>query len=250
MKNIFKKNQVIIAALAIMIVVAGYLNFTQDKIGNPDFAEPVSQTENGKQGVTESAAPVPQGDLEDGTDMLDEQGNLINDQMELENQANNEVPDDAEKKDGEKKEEGTTTSKAEQAPGEAVLANKAIGSEFFAAAKLDREQTRAKSKETLNEIINNTKLSDDAQQEAVQKMIELTTISEKETLTETLLEAKGFPETIVTINDGGVDVVVNANELTEQQMAQIEDIVKRKTGISADHIVINPVSVLDETSEK
>ena len=71
--------------------------------------------------------------------------------------------------------------------------------------------------------------------------MKMTDVSEKETATETLLAAKGFPDAVVTILEDGVDVVVNAETLTEQQIAQIEDIVKRKTEMSSQQIVISPV---------
>ena len=73
------------------------------------------------------------------------------------------------------------------------------------------------------------------------EIMNMTDISEKETATENLLAAKGFNEAVVTILDDSVDVVVNAKELTEQQIAQIEDVVKRKTECQADKIVISPV---------
>ena len=60
-----------------------------------------------------------------------------------------------------------------------------------------------------------------------------------------MLQAKGFQNAVVSINEGNADVVVDANGLTEQQIAQIEDIVRRKTGIEADKIVITPVKVTD-----
>ncbi|MBO5458724.1 MAG: SpoIIIAH-like family protein [Lachnospira sp.] len=56
---------------------------------------------------------------------------------------------------------------------------------------------------------------------------------------ELLLEAKGFSDVVVSILDGNVDVVVNLAALTDTQKAQIEDIVKRKTGVTADKITIN-----------
>lgn len=69
--------------------------------------------------------------------------------------------------------------------------------------------------------------------------------SEKENAAELMLQAKGFQNAIVSINDGNADVVVDSNGLTEQQIAQIEDIVRRKTGIEAGKIVITPVKVTD-----
>ena len=58
-----------------------------------------------------------------------------------------------------------------------------------------------------------------------------------------MLEAKGFSDAMVSISEGNADVVVSAKELSNQQIAQIEDIVKRKTGIASQKIVITPVAV-------
>jgi stage III sporulation protein AH len=123
-------------------------------------------------------------------------------------------------------------------PGEAVFTSSS-SLDTLSGAKLLKEQVRAKNKETLLEIINNVNISDEQKQEAIDGMIALTDIAEKETAAEILLEAKGFDDVVVSIMDGKVDVVVEAAELTEAQRAQIEDIVVRKTGISAENIVIS-----------
>ena len=91
------------------------------------------------------------------------------------------------------------------------------------------------------EIINSTALRDEQKQDAVNSMVEMTEVAEKEAAAEILLEAKGFTDVVVSINGDAVDVVVNAAELTDAQRAQIEDIVKRKTDIAAENIVISTV---------
>ena len=57
---------------------------------------------------------------------------------------------------------------------------------------------------------------------------------------------KGFEDAVVSITDDSADIVINAGELTSQQIAQVQDIVKRKAGIAADKIVITPVKVKSE----
>ena len=130
-------------------------------------------------------------------------------------------------------------------PGEAVLASTTISSSFFSSAKLTREQNRAKEKETLMEMIENEAISDEVKQEATASLLALNDIMEKENSAELLLEAKGFDGAVVSIVDDTVDVVINAPTITEEQIARIESIVKRKAGVEAENIVINPVVVVD-----
>lgn len=76
------------------------------------------------------------------------------------------------------------------------------------------------------------------ERESADDMTELADIAEKETSAEILLESKGFSGVEVTITDTGVDVVVEASELSEAQRAQIEDIVASETGVAPETIII------------
>ena len=75
-------------------------------------------------------------------------------------------------------------------------------------------------------------------QEAIDSMLTMTQTAQKETDAQMLLEAKGYADTVVSINNGTVDVMVNAVSLTDAQTAQIMDIVQRKTDVSAENIII------------
>ena len=70
----------------------------------------------------------------------------------------------------------------------------------------------------------------------------MTDVAEKELAAETLLVAQGFDEVVVSIYDSCADVVVSSTQVSDAQRAQIEDIVKRKTGIEASKITITPVT--------
>ena len=72
-------------------------------------------------------------------------------------------------------------------------------------------------------------------------MIALTDVAEREAAAEMLLEAKGFTDVVVSITENAVDVVLNMGDVTDAKRAQIEDIVKRKTNISAENIIITPI---------
>lgn len=195
MKKI-KKNQVIITALAIMIAVAGYINYT----GNLSDIISVKDTKD-----TSS----------DGVVIDENTGEIVNNDAE---------PDD----------------NSLMEPGSVMLTSgSSVSDSIISEAKLNREQLRAKNKEMLMEIVNNESLDEAAKQAAVNKLADISDTSQKEIAAELLLEAKGFSNAVVSVTDGNVDVVINSTKLDDTLRAQVEDIVKRKTGVSADKITIN-----------
>ena len=119
--------------------------------------------------------------------------------------------------------------------------------DFAAEMKLTREQVRAKNKETLLGIVNSATLTDEQKQAAVDQMIALTDTAEREAAAEMLLEAKGFTDVVVSITDNAADVVLNMGDITDAKRAQVEDIVKRKTNISAENIIITPIDASAQT---
>ena len=132
------------------------------------------------------------------------------------------------------------SAEVEGTPGEAVLTNGGADS-TVAQAKVSREQVRAQNKETLQAIIDNTTISEDEKQDAIAQMVQMTQLSEQEVTIETLMASKGFSEAVVNLTQDSADIVVNAEELTDANRAQIEDIVTRKTEIAPENIVITPI---------
>ena len=211
MKRILKKNQIIITTLAIMIAVAGYLNFSGNRwtLGVEDLA-----AGNRTAGAQDTANDQALLDLSE--EDLAASGEIFTDEM---------APD----------------ADPSDVPGEAVLTSAGSTSGITAQAKVNREQVRSKNKEMLLEIINNGNIEDARKQDAVDAMVALTDKAEREAAAEMLLEAKGFADVVVNIEDDTADVVVGSAELGDAERAQIEDIMKRKTGVSAENIVITPM---------
>ena len=243
MKSILKKNQIMITALAIMIAVAGYLNFAGTNLEKEEYLSTSGDTiKDNKEttGSLDGVEVVSDDDLSSLLDLSEEdlQTAELSDIESLD--ADADVIMDDYLNVGMQTALNEETPKDGEVPGEAVFTNtNSIAT--LSEAKLLKEQTRAKNKEALLDIINSATLSDEQKQTAVDSMIQMTGIAEKETAAEILLEAKGFEDVVVSISDSGVDVVVNAVELTDAQRAQIEDIVKRKTEISAENIIISTV---------
>lgn len=275
MKKLWKRNQIMITALALMIAIAGYLNFMGKKVDEENLFTTSVQFEEAS-GVTtedgtdmaavtditdESLALLPEqenGAIDESAamtdiDSMDSEDEMVYSDYLDENQAENvsaaadgaALDETAMAGTDENAASGEVAQVTEdytgETPGEAVFtSSQAISS--IAGANLMKEQTRAKNKEALLNIINAENLPESAKQDAVNSMIELTDITQKECAAEILLEAKGFADVVVSISGDVADVIVQADDLTEAQRAQIEDIVSRKTGIGAENIIISPVA--------
>lgn len=175
MKKIFKKNQIIVTMLAVLIAVAGYVNYTYD-------------------GRTPAK------------------------------KANNEV----------------ASQKVDV--GQAVLTNGQTVDSYIDQVKLNKEQTRSKNKETLLEVIDNENMAEEQKKSAVEAMVKITENSQLESDIENLLKSKGVEHLVVIINEQSVEVIINEMELNDTVKVQIEDIIKRKTGIDPENIIITPTN--------
>ena len=254
-----------------MIVIAGYLSFTnKDTAENTDTLvtvdpdtdeygeltdvvglDVVTNTDTGTD-VTMTDTTDTDGTDSETTDTTTDDANVETTAEEADNNAladadntGNTGKNDSSDKDVLETAQNVTDNGEldleEGVPGEAVLASTSINKGYFISSKLDREQVRAKNKETLMDIIESDGISEEAKKKAIDSMIELTEITEKESATEMLLEAKGFDGAVVYIVGEDVNVVINAETLTDQQLAIIENVVKENTDFSVDHININTV---------
>ena len=210
MKKISKKNQFIVTFLAVLIAVAGYLNYAD----NADKKKEAAKVN----GTTYES-------VYDGDNLLTGDNDI--ESLDGEDANNKETKESA----------GEETTKE---PGAAVLTNGTNLASYMAQARLNREQIRSKNKETLLEVINNNDISEGEKKKAVKSMVKLTELNEKENTIETLLKAKGFDDIVVTISDKQADVIISEKEVDDAKRAQIEDVIKRKAGVSVYNITITP----------
>jgi len=249
-KRIFRRNQIIITTLAIMIAAAGYLNYSgKEELSGAVYEAGVMEISD-EDILAENQAvgnlnPEAEGAGEEETKQPGAQQAEAQQGKEGESSVSAGSAEAEEYKEiASLDQEPGEEAGSEQAdssidnPGEAVLTGGTSVTDYIANVQLSREQVRAKNKETLMEIINNENADPQAKETAVQDMIDMTAVAEKENAAETLLMAKGFADPVVSITDGKVDVVINASSLTDPERAQIEDIVKRKAEVTAENIVI------------
>lgn len=248
MKKIFRKNQLVITALALMIAVAGYFSYMNNNIEDDNAAALASTNA----GVLEDEYEISDEDSYIAGEIFTDEGTGEEDLALIEGTETAAAGEES-TETAAAAADGPDTAVADVTgsddvdnPGEAVLTSTAVANlDYAAEMKLNREQIRSKNKEALLEIVNNTSVAENLKQDAINKMIAMTDITEREAAAEMLLEAKGFTDVVVSITDANCDVVLNMGEVTDAKRAQVEDIVKRKTNISAENIVITPI-VVDE----
>ena len=257
-RKLFRRNQIIITTLAVMIAAAGYLNYAGKRdleagsrlsqAGSLELSEEDLMAEN-LAAQSETVSDILSLDNDPAEGEVAEAGSEDTSLALGDNGAGGEASTQEGKLSGNSADVGNAGESAEPAgyenPGEAVLTSGMSVADYIAGVQLSREQIRAKNKETLMSLINSTNIDEAAKQQAIQDMIRITEISEKENAAETLLMAKGFADPVVSITDDKVDVVIHASSITDPQRAQIEDIVKRKAEVGADQIIITLLNMAD-----
>ena len=246
-----KRNQIIITVLVFMIAIAAYLNTQQSPItqsGN----QVADNTITGENAVEEtdlfsgydevaSADPGQATNAEQVTNP--EQVATAEQSIEPEQNTNEDDKLTVAEANTNEIFTATITKKDEELVDSAdVAASKSLDVNYFAEEKLLREQSRAAQIEQLSQYVANEALDQDSKAKAAANLLQIQERIEKESSAEALLRAKGFQEVYVRIDDDTVDVVVNKAELTDTDIAQIEEIVNRKTGYSVSKINITPLN--------
>jgi len=236
-----KRNQIMITALALMIAIAGYLNFAGNQMEDELAVADVTGTEEEITALLDLSEEDITSDIISLDAEAEASDNYLDDTLTLSDTISDVTIDTASAALEDEDILGSEDILDGTMPGEAVYTStQAVSS--LAGVKLIKEQTRAKNKETLLEIINSTSLSESQKQDAVNGMMELTQIAEKEMAAEILLEAKGFDGAVVSVNGDMVDVVVCTDSLDDAKLAQIEDIIVRKTGMDPTNIIISSMT--------
>ena len=158
-KPVFKKNQMIITALAAMIAVAGYLNYSGTGLDEDLLSANSSAIED-----TEDASVAEDISAEDiyaqtGTEETGDIASLDEDT------------------DAEEETEPAAEEQAEAEVGDTVMVGSSVGVGLVSEAKVTREQTRSRNKEILMELINSTNITDEQKQGAIDEMVEMTDIA-------------------------------------------------------------------------
>ena len=201
-KKIMKKNQVVILALALMLMTAGYLNYTNNH-------------EN------ENLLLAGLGDAQLVS------ANAIDSNNTIENLQTESMPIVANQENTNQVTQETSTN--------------ATNDDYFTRSKLERETMYSQMLETYTGILENEKISSEQKDIAENEIKNINDTKNAIMVVENLLGTKGFENIIVFVNNPSINVVIKAEELTTEQVAQVQNIVQRelKTDIENIHITTN-----------
>ncbi len=132
--------------------------------------------------------------------------------------------------------EAAETQAAPEESGATVAA--APAAEKLSDARMTRQTARDEAVELLEDILEDAEADSAVKEAAVGEASAIAQNILKETNIESLLAAKGFPESVAYINGDTCTVVVNGDMEDAQNALIVRDIAVSETGLAADQIKI------------
>lgn len=200
-----------------MLITAGYLNFTtnQENVATSTIAE---RTDTAI-GDAEFVSTVPHNE-----NKVEESAIVENDENAISNEMSNEQENLVETNATEQKQEESKKSENDY---------------YFITSKLDRNTMYSETLETYQEMYNNANATAEQKQEALKKINSINNTKNAIMIAENLIIAKGFKNVVIFANEGSISVVIQADELKPEEVAQIQNIVSRELNVSAETIHIS-----------
>lgn len=214
--KLFKKNQVIIYVIALMLVVAGYLNFT----ANGDLKSAV-QTASSEEEL-DKMANIGDAQLVSSNAVSEENDTNTNNTIEAENK---EITDS-----------NTVSTSSQTAKSNEDSKNK---KDYFTTSKLDRDTMYSQMLETYENILNSSNSLETQKQSASEEIKKINDVKNSIMICENLIKTKGIEDVVIFVNGESVSVIVDDEELSQEEVAQIQNIVSREMNAKVENIHIS-----------
>lgn len=213
MKRLFKKNQIIIYTIALMLVVAGYLNYTT----NNDSINIAMQTSSSEEELTQMANI---GDAQLVSSNAVDENNNTSDNNIVENTTStqNIVSNDTVK---------TSTTNVKNS------------NDYFTTSKLERDTMYSQMLETYEKVLNSSNSLETQKQSATDEITKINNTKNSIMICENLIQTKGFENSIIFVNGDSISVVIRADTLSKEQVAQVQNIISREMNAKAENIHIS-----------
>ena len=231
MKQILKKNQIIISVIAIMLIAAGYMNYTSNE---KQALETAVLTDSEKYAGIGDATLV-SANVADNNDLVNnnEAQNITDESTKNEdkkdkiksNEQNTEIKENDE--NVAKNEINTSTTVTENS-----------GDQYFAELRLERDKMYSQMLESYQKILSNNQISETQKEISENEIKKINDTRNAIMIAENLIKNKGFQDLIIFINGDSISIIVKAKELKEEQIAQIQNIIS----VSYTHLTLPTIA--------
>ncbi len=233
MKKLLKKNQVVVYVIALMLVVAGYLNFTTN---NEQALETSLQMESDDMQI----ADIGDAKLASSNDVVT--SNLESqEKKQEEGKEQNSTENTIQENDIEKtKENNNANISNENTTIQTNGTTTKEASDYFVKSKLERDKMYSQMLETYENVLNSSNSLETQKQSATEEIKKINEIKNSIMVCENLISTKGFNNNIVFVNGESISVIIGSEqELTKEQVAQIQNIISRELKANIDNIHIS-----------
>lgn len=224
--KLFKKNQVIIYIIALMLMTAGYLNYTTNQQG--DSVETSMKMEADDTQV----ADIGDAKLVNSNDVItNETQNTLEENNKnsiIDNNTTNTI----------KNEIANTSSNSTNTENDTVETSSNNSNDYFTKSKLERDTMYSQMLETYEKVINSSNASETQKQSATQEITKINNIKNSIMICENLIKTKGFENSVVFVNGESISVIIGASELSKEQVAQVQNIISREMNAKIENIHI------------
>lgn len=230
-----KKNQVIIYVTALMLVVAGYMNFT----ANGDLKSAV-QTASSEEEL-DKMANIGDAQLVSSNAVS---SNIVSENQESisnANDANSNGIANIEKDNTTNTENNNVTNEEKNQNNIVETSTKISNSDdnYFSTSKLERDTMYSQMLETYENILNSSNSLETQKQSATEEIKKINDTKNSIMICENLIKTKGFENSIIFVNGESISIVVKDNQLTAEKVAQIQNIISREMNAKAENIHIS-----------
>ena len=238
--KVIKKNQIVVFVVALMLIVAGYLNFSGDSTINNLI--PTSTLADSKEMASIGDAKLVSANIVEGNNEKSESnGNeeILEDNIEQTNNVQSNI-NNIENNANTTPTTGETIETEENIATNSATAENNYGSDnYFTQSRLDRDTMYSQTLDTYQKIINNENISEDQKLIAQEEISKINKEKNSIMIAENLIKVKGFEDLIIFVNGENVSIIVKADKLEEKDIAQIQNIITRELGASVENINIS-----------
>lgn len=219
--KLFKKNQVIIYAIALMLMTAGYLNYTAN---------------NKKENSLETSIQI---EAKDDTQLADIGDAKLVNSNDVGLGENNKIQENTTNTENLNNTINKTNSEGATNSVNSTETSTNNSNEYFVKSKLERDTMYSQMIESYEKILNSSNSLETQKQTATQEITKINETKNKIMICENLIKTKGFENSIIFVNESSVSVIIGAKEIKPEEIAQVQNIISREIGVGIENIHIS-----------